>query len=310
MTTETTTTTQPQKAGGQTPSEAVVKYSAFRQMVEQRKADFATALPKHMTPEKFARCVLTYATRAPEVLDCVPASIVKSLMDAAQMGLAPDGLLGSGYLVPFKKKRKSGNGYDRLCQFIPGYRGLIDLARRSGAVTNIFAYVVRAGDDYTVELGSEPRIVHHPALDEDKDHKPIIGAYAVAVFPDNTRQFEVLSCADLNKIQGASQAGASEFSPWATWPEEMARKSAVKRLCKTLPLSPELALAIERDNEAERGEIRDVEARVSAPRPKDRSGAGLAALANAMNAPSDPTEPQDDPRPADEYDTGREPGEE
>lgn len=272
---------------------AVVKFSAFREMVEKRKGDFATALPKHMTPEKFARCILTYATRSPEILDCEPSTIVKSLMDAAQMGLAPDGLLGSGYLVPFKAKGSAR----KHCQFIPGYRGMIDLARRSDAVTNIFAYVVREGDYFTVELGTDPRIVHRPDFSTDPEHKPIIGAYAVAVFPNETRQFEVLTCADLNKIKGASQAAASAFSPWNGWPEEMARKSAIKRLCKTLPLSPELVLAIQRDNEAETGEpaIRDM-----AHSERRSSGGRMDDLAAALTGPATAAqrEPGDD-APAD-----------
>lgn len=283
-------TTAPPKA---TPDEQAVaiRMGQFEKLLRARTDQFAAALPKHVTVDHFLRCTLTYAIRNPDVLACATDTIIKSLYDASQMGLAPDGRLGSGYLVPFynkKTKRKE-------CQFMPGYRGMIDLARRSGDIARIHAHVVYQGDEFRVELGDTPRLIHVPT----GEHGEIIASYAVATFSSGEKQFEVCSRADLDKIHAASESGMSEFSPWQKWPEEQARKSAVKRLCKYLPLSPELALAIEKDNEVEVGEtpIRDVE--IERPRPK---GSRMAALAEAIDE-------ADAPSPEPEADPPREPGE-
>lgn len=275
----------PEKAKPQ--SAAAVRFSAFADMVKARTPEFAKLLPKHMPPERFARHLLNYAIRAPEVLECQPASILKSMLDAAQMGLAPDGLLGSGYLVTFKNKDRATGQKVKQCQFIPGYRGLIDLARRSGVIQQISGQVVRKGDVFEYELGDAPRLRHVPLMDTTSDeevgHRPIVAAYAVALLTDGSKQVEVLTVADLQKIQGSSQSGASEFSPWAKWPEEMARKSAVKRLCKYLPLSPELALAIQHDNEVESGRAaREVEVRREVESGRAASGQRMAELAAAL----------------------------
>lgn len=255
--------------------EAVVKFDQFKGFIEKMRPEIMKVLPQHLRPDHFLRCIMTYALRSPEVLSCEPASVAKSIMDAAQMGLAPDGLLGSAYLVPFRKK-----GAAKMhCQLIPGYRGLIDLARRSAAVMSVEARVVREGDEFQCRYGSKPEIVHVPDLGASHAESPIIAAYAVATMANGAQQFEVLTKADLQKIKASSQSARGEFSPWNTWEEEQSRKSAVKRLSKYLPLSPELARAIEIDNAAEVGDL-------EAPRAGQSKG-GMDGLAKALLAGSD-----------------------
>jgi recombination protein RecT len=187
--------------------------------------------------------------RKPELLNCSLPSIISAVMLAAELGLEPDDALGSCYLVPF----------GATCQLIPGYRGLVTLARRSGEIAKVEAHIRYKKDKFTRTQGDDPKIEHipyDPEDSEDVDPGPVIGAYAVAWFKDGTTQHEYLSLAELNKIQASSKAQRAD-SPWKQWPEEMQKKSAIKRLCKKLPLSIHLARAIAVDNAVESGDIKD-----------------------------------------------------
>lgn len=230
---------------------------AVTKLVETYNSEFEKVLPRHMRLDHFMRCAVTYIKKNPAVGECTTESIMKSLMDAAQLGLAPDGLLGSAYLVPFNNKIKGRNGeqdrWEKTCQLIPGYRGMIDLARRSGLILNIVARPVLRTDEFTIDWGRPHPIAHLPNLDGDPDSHPedVRGVYALATLKDGTLQCEYMSRAQIDRIKNRSQAAKKGFSPWQSDWTEMARKTVVKRLCKYLPLSPELARLIQYDNDAE-----------------------------------------------------------
>ncbi len=208
-------------------------------------AELQAVIPAHMKPEKLVKIALVAASRNPLLLQCSQASILKSLMVAGQLGLEPDGTLGSAYLVPYMN-RKTGQ-YE--AQLIPGYRGLIDLARRSGQIRNISARVVYEKDKFEVHFGTEDRIIHEPSWEENPGKLKAV--YAVAWFKDGSFQAEFMTRAQVDAIRARSMASGS--GPWASDYDEMARKTVVRRLCKYLPLSPELAAAVELDNLAESG---------------------------------------------------------
>lgn len=265
-------------------------------LLEQYKAQFESALPKHMRIEHFMRCAMTYIKKNPTVGKCTAVSICKSLMDAAQLGLAPDGLLGSAYLVPFNNKVKDEGGgehWEMTCQLIPGYRGMIDLARRSGQILDIQARPVLKGEDFNLDWGRPQPLSHQPDLDanpaEDQG-KNVRGVYAIAFYRDGSQHIEYMSRAEIEGIQRRSKANSKGFSPWQSDWVEMARKTVVKRLAKYLPLSPELSRAIEIDNDA--GEIIK-DADVVMPQPEEKPVSKTDALKNRLaHKPETPVQEQ------------------
>lgn len=192
---------------------------------------------KHLTPDRIAKIVISAALRSPDLLNCCPASILKSAMTATSLGLECDGLLGGAYLVPFNN-RSTGK---KEAQFIVGYRGLIDLARRSGNIKSIEAHVVREGDHFLCRLGTESRLEHTPNWAADTLGK-MVAVYAVAHFRDGGYQFEVMTKAQVDAIRRSSKAG--NFGPWKDHYEEMSRKTAVRRLAKYLPLTIDARIAM------------------------------------------------------------------
>jgi len=216
--------------------------NSVKQLLDASKGAIASRLPRHLTPERIIKVALTAANKTPALLACTKESLLMSIMQAAELGLEPGGALGEGYLVPYGKQ----------CQFIPGYRGLISLARRSGQIVSLEAHVVHAKDSFTFELGLESKLVHVPNL-EDENPGPLRFVYAVAKLQGGGVQFEVMSRAQVEAIRKRSKAGST--GPWVTDYEEMARKTVVRRLFKYLPVSVELAQALEIQAAAESGDF-------------------------------------------------------
>lgn len=210
---------------------------ALMALLAQNKKAIASALPKHLTPERICRVAVNTITKTPALARCNPATLAMAIIEASSLGLEIDGR-GLAYLVPF------GNEV----QLIYGYKGLMDLAYRSGKVVSIMAEVVGKNDRFTVVFGLDPKLEHTPNLEDGRGD--IIASYAVAFMKDGSKQFVVVSKADLDKIKNASK---SKSGPWQTWPEEMAKKTAIKRLCKMLPLSPEIQRAATIDDQADAG---------------------------------------------------------
>jgi len=193
-----------------------------------------------------ARIALTELRKNPELLKCDPYSFLGAIIQCSQLGLEPGSGLGHAFLVPFAN-RKLGI---IECQFIPGYRGLIDLARRSGHITNIDAEVVWDEDEWKHEKGDEPRIIHTPYQGPIEDAGKIKAVYAIARFGKGGVQREVMYRWQIDAIK----ASAKGNPVWDKHFDEMARKSVVRKVCKYLPMSPQLASVISADDANYKGE--------------------------------------------------------
>jgi recombination protein RecT len=218
------------------------KSADVRGLIERCRGQIAMALPKHLTADRMIRVVNTAIQRTPDLLDCDQRSLIGAVVQCSQLGLEPDGILGHAYLVPFNN-RKTGR---REVQFIAGYKGLVELARRSGQVSTVYAHAVYANDQFSYSLGLDPTLVHIPTAEEQG---AIVAVYAVCHLRDGGKQFEVLLKRDVDAIR--AQSKASQVGPWQTHYAEMAKKTAIRRLAKLLPTSPELARAAALDELAE-----------------------------------------------------------
>jgi recombination protein RecT len=227
-------------AGNLVPFKA--KYQAIKELAQKPEflAEIAEALPTHITKERMISVFLTALTTTPKLADCDPFSLLRAVKEASQLGLPTDGILGHGYILPYGNKAK----------FIPGYRGLMDLARRSGQVEWIQARVVYEGDEFEYEYGLEPFLKHKEAPRGEGDRN-VVAVYAAAKLVTGEKVFEVMYSEDIEKIRQRSPSGRS--GPWVTDWEEMARKTLIRRLMKYLPLSTDVQAAVVADEYAEAG---------------------------------------------------------
>jgi recombination protein RecT len=236
-TTEPETSTEVEK---QEPSSAPAKVSAkevLRTVLDRNADAVGASLPSGYSQDRFIRLLLTAANTNPELFECDPTSFLAAGVGAAQLGLEPNDARGLAYLVPFKDKRRG-----KVVQLIIGYRGMLDLARRSGMVTTVHSIPVFESDEFTYSLGLNPTLEHLPSGDDDP--AKLIYVYAVAKVGGDS-QFVVLNRRQLDKIR--EQYGRSDLSPWHTHFVEMAQKTAIRRLCKLLPQTAEMARAVEFD---------------------------------------------------------------
>lgn len=209
----------------------------MRGYIKSMQGEIAKALPSVMTPERFTRITLTALTTNPQLAETTPASFVGAMMTAAQLGMEPNTPLGQAYLIPFKNKGILE------CQFQLGYKGLIDLAYRSGDVSVIQAHTVYEHDDFEYELGLEPKLKHKPTQSADKG-SPIF-FYAMFKTKDGGYGFEVMSVEDVRAhAKKYSQSFSSAYSPWSKNFEEMAKKTVLKKALKYAPLKSDFVRGI------------------------------------------------------------------
>ena len=217
-------------------------------LLESRKDSIAAMLPRHLNAERLLKVAQIAATTTPALLECEIPSLISAIGQCAQMGLEPNTVLGHAYLVPFNAKK--GDRWTKSVQVIVGYKGLIDLARRSGHIISIAAHEVREKDLFELEYGLEEKLRHVPSM---QDRGDIIGFYAVAHLKDGGHAFDFLPVSEVNTIRDGTQS-KGKYGPWKDHYVEMGKKTAVRRLAKMLPLSVEFAAAAAMDDITERGQ--------------------------------------------------------
>lgn len=227
------TTIQNQVAKKPTEQKSMQSY------IKSMEGEIAKALPSVITPERFTRIVLSAISVNPNLGKCTPASFLGAMMTSAQLGLEVNTPLGQAYVLPYNNKGVME------AQFQLGYKGLIDLAYRSGEVEVIQAHVVYENDEFTCEYGLDPKLTHKPA---DKDRGEPVKVYAVFKTKSGGFGFEVMSMDDVRKHAAKySKSYGSNFSPWKTNFDEMAKKTVLKRVLKYAPLKSDFIRAAVQD---------------------------------------------------------------
>lgn len=205
-------------------------------LIEARRDQIASFLQADdATYERFVSVALDAITKDTNVLSADPFSIVQSIRHAAIMGLEPTSVMGEGAIVVY---RDSDAG-KKLAQFQPMVRGLAKLARNSGEVAAIGVDVVHEKDVFEYRSGSDPAIVHEPYI-EDDDPGAVKGAYAFAKLRSGELIPLYMTSAQILKRRNVSKSfrHSGEASIWGQWPEEMMKKTVLRRLLvEKVPLS-------------------------------------------------------------------------
>ena len=207
--------------------------------IKSMEGEIAKALPSVITPERFTRIVLSAISMNPKLSECTPSSFLGAMMTSAQLGLEVNTPLGQAYVLPYKNK-------DTLeAQFQLGYKGLIDLAYRSGEVEVIQAHIVYENDEFVCEYGLDPKLTHKPA---SKDRGEPVKVYAMFKTKSGGFGFDVMTMEEVKAhAVEYSKAYSSAFSPWKTNFEEMAKKTVLKRVLKYAPLKSDFVRAAVQD---------------------------------------------------------------
>lgn len=236
-------------ATGKTSAMPASRRKTVQDLINEQRTEIARALPKHMDADRLARVVLTVLKTNPKLLEASPQSLLAALMLSAQLGLEP-GPLGHCYFVPFRNKGQTE------VQWILGYKGIIDLARRSGQLLSIESREVCRNDHFEFEYGLDDKLIHRPCIDRERG--PVIAFYGIARFKDGGWYIHVLSKADVDGHRARSRS--PESGPWATDYIPMGRKTVIRAMAPFLPLNVESARAFAADERVHRDTVPDLDA--------------------------------------------------
>jgi recombination protein RecT len=271
------------------------KANDVRDLLEKYKVELSQALPKHMIITRLLRVVINALTVNPELLKCDQVSLLRAIFQSAILGLEPNTHIGESYLVPYENRRK---GITEV-QLIPGYQGLMKLARNSGEIASIESRAVYENDEFEYSLGLNPVLVHKPIMAGDPGK--LYAAYCIVYFKDQEQRpyIEVMNRAEIEKIKKSSKAAQSSYSPWNTFESEMWRKTAVRRACKYIPRSIELNQALSLSDQADAGENQLLDDKVLNLLPEETSEnvnfeTGEIASGEESDAPTPPAGLGDD----------------
>lgn len=224
-------------------------------LLQTKIASVIATCPDHSDAarQRFAHICMAISNTK-EIAACDPVSVVMTMYGCAKLGLVPDKNLGHVYIIPRYENRV------QQATLMVGYRGYMELARRSGHVSYIDARVVYKNDLFDPQYGTTPGIIHKPwfALGKEKAGEPW-AAYCVAKLSgQDVYQFDILTLSDINAAKKASKNSSKEYSPWIQYPMEMWRKTAVRRASKYWPISTALADAVAWDEQAEMGRRQEI----------------------------------------------------
>lgn len=237
--------------------EVISPIKNIHMQLEKMKPELARALPRHLSADRLMRVAFTTIRQNPKILECTPQSLMGAVMQSAQLGLEPDAL-GSCYMVPYNRKVQTPNGeqWVKEVQLQIGYKGMIELVRRTGQVTSIVANAVFQNDVFEFEYGLNETLRHVPVMTGERGE--IIAFYAYARFKDGGHAFAVMSVEDVNKVRDKFSKSINNrtkeiYGPWADHYESMAKKTVIKALIKYMPISVEIQNDIIQDETVKPG---------------------------------------------------------
>jgi recombination protein RecT len=244
------------------------------------------ALPSHMDADRMARVAITATTKTPALLNCTPESFMRSLLDASALGLEPDGRMA--HLIPY--------GAD--CKLIVDYKGLLDIAYRSGMVKSVHADVVHMHDIFVFSTGEVKEHVpwaFRTDVDKPKSKGDVYAAYCAITMQGGAYKHEVMDKAEIESIRARSQAGRS--GPWVTDWSEMAKKTVFRRASKWIPMSSEMRVHFDSDFDS-LPETRPSTASASRVRPLTLENLSGDAPESDLLIPAEPEPEPEPPKPA------------
>ncbi len=253
------------------PTKALAPIDQFRGALTAMQSQFSMVLPPQIKPDKFLRVVMTAVQQTPDLLQADRQTLFNACMKAATDGLIPDGKEAALVTFNTNKGTKQAPNYVKAVQYMPMVAGILKKVRNSGELASITALDVYENDEFEYWVDSDgEHLKHRPLMFGDKGQ--LKGTYALAKTKDGAVYIEVLDLQQLNAIQAVSRG---EYGPWkSAFAGEMRKKSAIRRLSKRLPMSTDVEVVVQRDDDL--FDLDQQEQETQTPEKKSRLHAALA----------------------------------
>lgn len=221
---------------------AAQRHDGMKEMLANAWPRIQAVMPKHMSSERMYQIALSAINTTPKLAECSPATILSCVMKCSALGLEPSAVdgLGRAYILPYRSKQ------GMQAQLILGYKGMIDLARRSGEIKDISARAVYKGDEFEYSFGLDEKLHHRPAAREHEQGEKPTHVYMVAHFKDGGHYMDVMTAQEVEAVRKRSKAANN--GPWVTDYEAMSKKTVIRRAFPYLPVSVEAMNAAASDD--------------------------------------------------------------
>ena len=150
-------------------------------------------------------------------------SLQAAILNVSAIGISLNPALQHAYLVP----------RDSAIHLDISYRGLVKIATDAGAIKWAKAELVHANDTFEWRGPAEPPL--HTADVFGGERGDIVGGYVLAKLPDGEYMVDTMPISEIYKVRDTSKAYGSKKGPWVDWPEEMMKKTLLKRASKSWP---------------------------------------------------------------------------
>ena len=205
--------------------------SNLKTTLERSWPRIQAVIGNNLSPERLYQLCVSTINREPKLAECSVESVLGCFMKCSALGLEPSNVdgLGRAYILPFGNKNLRGQ---KEATLIVGYKGMIDLARRSGEIKDISARAVYENDKFSYAYGLDEHLTHVPS---PKPSQKLTHVYLVAHFKDGGHYINVMAKEQVDKVRNISKAGTK--GPWVSDYEAMAKKTVVRRSFPYLPVS-------------------------------------------------------------------------
>lgn len=160
------------------PSFGVMINSAgYKKLINSTLGD-----PKKAT--RFVTAISSAVATNPALQNCDAATIVSAGLLGETLNLSPSPQLGQYYLVPFNDRKNNRT----TAQFQLGYRGMLQLAQRSGEYKRINAMAVKEGELIRYDAFMDEIELKYIEDEEQRQSLPTIGYFAMFEYHNGFRK--------------------------------------------------------------------------------------------------------------------------
>lgn len=211
--------------------------SDMHQLIASHRKQIESVMSGALTADRLYGLLQSAVSREPKLLQCTPESIVACCMKCSTLGLEPSSVdgLGKAYILPYGNKNLASGRPEAT--FILGYKGMLDLARRSGELKSITVTAAFDGDSIELMMGQdgEPWLKEMPInLDASHDPANLRFVFLCAKFTNGGSHAEYMTKSEIDAVRARSKAGNT--GPWKSDYVAMAKKTIIRRSFPYLPI--------------------------------------------------------------------------
>lgn len=151
---------------------------------DKYKSMITRALSDPQDVKRFITAITSAVAVNPALQECVPSTILSGALLGESLKLSPSPQLGQYYLVPFRNTKRNCTE----AQFCLGYKGLIQLALRSGQYKKLNVLSIKEGELLSWDPLNEEIEVKLIEDDTIREKAATIGYYAMFEYTNGFRK--------------------------------------------------------------------------------------------------------------------------